>query len=154
MTKRNYRLPMILVFALSLVLGFAYHAAAEIDNPEAEAKYRHDVMEAIGGHMGSMSVILRNQIHLEDLPDHAEAMLAMARISPFIFPEGSDTPKSDALDEVWDEPEAFDEAMDEFIAAAENMVAAVDTGDSAKIGKAMRSLGGTCKGCHDDFKAE
>ena len=44
--------------------------------------------------------------------------------------------------------------MDRFIDAAEGMALAAGTEDMSEIGPAIRVLGGSCKGCHDDFKAE
>ena len=137
-----------------LVVGAASAQAQKAENPKAEAKYRHDVMEAIGGHMGSMSVILKDQIHIEDLSAHADAIAAMARISPDIFPDGSNTRRSEARDEIWEDPAAFAEAMKMFIEAADDMAAAARSRDMRWIGGAMKTLGGTCKGCHDDFKED
>jgi cytochrome c556 len=42
----------------------------------------------------------------------------------------------------------------DFSAAAKGFKAAADTGDLAAAGKAMGALGGTCKGCHEKFKAK
>ena len=36
--------------------------------------------------------------------------------------------------------------------AAVNFAAAADTGDRAAITKAFGAVGGSCKGCHDDYK--
>jgi len=44
--------------------------------------------------------------------------------------------------------------MDRFIEAAEGMASAAGTENMSEIGPAIQTLGGSCKGCHDDFKAE
>ena len=123
-------------------------------DPEAEVKYRRDVMKAIGGLMGSMGGILRNRIHSEDLAVHANAMASLSKVAPGVFAEGTLTDKSNALPSVWEEPEAFSEAMMKFVEAADGMAAAANSGDMAQIGPAIQALGGSCKGCHDDFKKE
>lgn len=140
--------------ASGVLLVWAFVGGTVVADPEAEAKYRHDVMEAIGGHMSSMGVILRNGIHGEDLLAHAEAISAMAKIAPNIFPEGSKTAESDALDAIWEDPEGFNEALEKFGEAADGMAVAAKTGDMGKIGAAIKALGGSCKGCHDNYSAE
>lgn len=121
---------------------------------EVETQYRQAVMKSIGGHMSSMATILRNQVHVEDLALHARGMAALADVAPNVFPEGSNTEKSKSLDAVWTDPEGFEEAMDEFVAAAKGMSEAAASGEMSQIGPAMNALGGSCKGCHDKFQEE
>lgn len=134
------------------VWSLLFAGGAAVADDEAEAKHRHYVMEAVGGHMGSMAVILRSGLHMEDLAVHAEAIATLAKIAPNIFPEGSNTEKSHALDVIWEDPKGFGEAMGAFGEAADNVAAAVESGDMSKIGAAIQALGDTCKGCHDNYK--
>ena len=85
---------------------------------------------------------------------HARGMAALADLAPGVFAADTQSEKSKAMDAIWEDPEAFSMAMDKFVVAAKNMPAAADTGDRAQIGQAMQALGGSCKGCHDDFKEE
>jgi len=138
----------VLVF---VCLGLGQFALAD---GEVEVQYRQAVMKSIGGHMASMATILKNQVHMEDLVLHARGLAGLADIAPEIFPEGSNTGKSKALPAVWDNPEAFSEAMQRMVDAAEGMASAAATEDMSEIGPAIQALGGSCKGCHDDFQAE
>ena len=132
-------------------LGFGQFALAD---GEVEAQYRESVMKSIGGHMSSMATILKNQVHLEDLVMHARGLAGLADIAPEVFPEGSNIEKSKALPAIWENPVEFSKAMDRFIEAAEGMASAAGTENMSEIGPAIQTLGGSCKGCHDDFKAE
>jgi cytochrome c556 len=132
-------------------LGFGQFALAD---GEVEAQYRASVMKSIGGHMSSMATILKNQVHMEDLVMHANGLAGLADIAPEVFPEGSNIDKSKALPAVWEKPEDFGKAMDRFVEAAEGMALAAATEEMSEIGPAIQALGGSCKGCHDDFKAE
>lgn len=119
-----------------------------------ETDYRQAVMQSIGGHMVSMGTILKHQVHMRDLALHADGLAALADIAPGVFPEDSKTAKSKALAAVWDDPEGFRAAMGRFTEAARDMSAAAASGEMSQIGPAIRALGGSCKGCHDDYKAE
>lgn len=122
-----------------------------------EAQYREKVMEAVGGHMGAMATILKKRVHMDELDFHAQAIANLATIVPGTFPEGSGGGKSEAKAEIWSKPEDFKQAMDKFVDAAKGMAAATTAmkgGDASGIGPGIKALGGSCKGCHDDFKEE
>ena len=135
--------------AAALIIGG--HAMAD---GETEAKYRQAVMKSIGGHMSAMGTILKEQVHLEDLALHAEGLAGLAEIAPEVFPAGSGVEKSKALPAIWENPDDFADAMNRLIEASDEMARAAKTGEMSEIGPAIQALGGSCKGCHDDFKAE
>jgi cytochrome c556 len=121
---------------------------------EAEFKYRQGVMRTVGGHMSSLSAILRGQVYSDNLGFHAKGMADLAKIVPNVFPKGSGVAKSEALPEIWENPDDFKAAIDKFVEAANGMSAAANDGDKVAIGPAMNALGQACKGCHDNFREE
>lgn len=142
---------MLRVFLAVVVL---IQSSFVLADAEGEIAYRKGVMKVVGGHMSAMGAILRKGVHTDDLGYHADGMADIAAIAPNVFPAGSGEGKTDSLPAIWEQPEAFKVAMDKFVAAADGMSAAVDSGDRSKIGPAIKALGGSCKGCHDDFKAD
>ena len=142
------------MFRFLLAVVILVQGPIALADAEAEIAYRKGVMKVVGGHMSAMGAILRNGIHTDDLGYHAEGMAAIAEIAPDVFPAGSGEGKTKALPEIWEKPEAFRGAMDQFVSAADDMASAVGGGDRAQIGPAIKALGGSCKGCHDDFKAD
>ena len=147
MPSRFLKVALLVVLPLVAPLSFA-------DETETIQDYRHGAYEAIGGHMTAIVQILRNRYRPADLAYHANAMAGLANIVPELFPEGSGGPKTEALDAIWEQPEAFDQRMQDFVKAADGMAAAAATGDMAKAGGALKTLGQACKGCHDNFRAE
>jgi cytochrome c556 len=135
------------------VVALGYMVPALADG-EVEYKYRQSVMKSVGGHMGAMGGILKNQVHLEDLALHARGLAALSEIAPKVFPDGSNVDKSKAKAAIWENPEDFNEKMSNFGSAAKKMAAAAESGEMSQIGPAIQGLGGTCKGCHDDYKAD
>jgi cytochrome c556 len=118
---------------------------------EGAVEYREHTMEAVGGHMQAMVDILKQKVaHTSHLPMHANAMADMAAIAPTLFPEGSEG--GDALEEIWSNPDDFESRLTAFSDAASGLKAAVAAGEP--IGPAVQTLGQSCKGCHDNYRAE
>lgn len=71
------------------------------------------------------------------------------------FPAGSGPEagvKTAARGEIWSQPGKFKSEQDKFIAAAAKLQAATNSGDLNLLRKEARSLGATCKSCHDSFR--
>lgn len=73
------------------------------------------------------------------------------------FPRGSGAAagiKTDALPTIWQKPKEFAAARQKFLAASRAFSREAAGGDVVKIRTAFGALGATCKGCHDQFRAE
>jgi cytochrome c556 len=122
---------------------------------EAAIDYREHVMEAVGGTMSAMVALAKREVtHPAHLALHARNMATLASVVPDVFPTGSGDGDTDALPEIWGEPEAFRERLEAFVAAAQKLDSVVSSGDMSGFGQALNDLGQSCKGCHDRFKAE
>lgn len=139
---------------MTLLALLIFSSQAAFSDAKSEIKYRQGVMAVVGGHMKSMGTILKGQVHMEDLQFHAKALVNVSSIVPNIFPEGSGDGKTEALPAIWEDKAEFKSALDKFVSAAEGMAKASESGDMMVIGPAIKELGGSCKGCHDDFKEE
>jgi len=69
-----------------------------------------------------------------------------------LFPEGGDQKGSKALPTVWSDSGKFAELSEALETRATRLAAVADTPDAAR--DAFRALAGTCKSCHDDFRAD
>lgn len=141
---RKFFLACLLVAQAPMVLADA----------EGEINYRKGVYKVVGGHMSAIMAIIRQGVHSNELAYHANGMKEISKIAPTVFPEGSGEGKTSALPAIWEEPEEFDEAMNKFVTAADGFASAVASGDRKQIGGAIQALGGSCKNCHDNFKAD
>lgn len=86
----------------------------------------------------------------------AENIVAIASINQVpLWPEGSDGMSIDgtrALPDIWDNFGDFASKWGALATAAEGLPAAVGSG-VAGIGPALGPIGGTCKDCHDTYRA-
>ncbi len=139
----------ILVAALVLI-----QTPLVLADAQDEIDYRQGVYRVVGGHMKAMSTAMRKGVYTENIAVHAKGMKDIASVAAGVFPASSSEGKTKALPAIWEQPDAFKEAMDKFVTAANGIATAVESGDQKAIGGAMRALGGSCKNCHDNFKAD
>lgn len=62
--------------------------------------------------------------------------------------------KTEALPKVWTEKALFAEKIDALQKASVNLKMVAKGGNAGDIKKAIGGVGKTCKGCHDEFKAD
>ena len=140
------------IAALAITSMMGMQAIADT-TPEDARDYRSAVMTALRGHIGAASMIARGLVEDDGhLVGHAEGLAAGAKELDRIFQEGSNVGDSEALPIIWEEPEAFAEAVAKMQAAADEFVAAAKSGDSEAIGGAFRNVGMSCRGCHDRYR--
>jgi cytochrome c556 len=139
---------MIWVAGVATVL-----AAAMVTATEGEVEYRQHTMRAVGGHMQAAVDIIRQKVsHAEHMKLHAGALANLSEILPALFPGGSEG--GDALPAIWQQPDDFAERLAAIREAAAAFSSAAQSNDSAAIRQAFQAVGGACKGCHDNYRAE
>ena len=142
------------ITTLILVLGFALNATAETTAEDA-LKYRRSIMTALKGHAGAISMQVRG---LAGNPDHvvkhANAIAGLIAELNTVFPEGSNVEDSEALPAIWEDPDAFAEALAKAEDAASGLSEAAAGGDIQAIGGAFKNVGKDCKNCHESFREE
>lgn len=126
--------------------------------PPPAAKYRHTVMDSIGGHFKATMMILHGQVDRpDDLQSHATALHEMSLVlDPSLWPEGTGPGdiKTRSLAAIWEQPDEFQAAIDAFREESSKLVLVSRTGDMAAFQEQFKALGGACGNCHDSFRAE
>lgn len=150
---------MRLRLAIVPVLVLCLAACGNPDTPAGRAAdERHENFEAIG----DAAKVIADQLK-EASPNLGKIQAAAATINGFApkvagwFPAGSgpaDGIKTDALQAIWEKPAEFKAETDKFVAEAAKFHALAQAGNLPAIGEGMKALGGSCKSCHDKFRAE
>jgi cytochrome c556 len=123
--------------------------------PEDAKAYRTSVMTSLRGHIGAVSMHVRELVDDNGfLRAHAEGLANGARELKHVFPAGSAVDDSEALPLIWEQPEEFQKAIDSAEKATAAFSEAVAGGDKAAIGAAFRDVGAACRGCHDRFRLD
>ncbi len=118
-------------------------------------KYRVRVMKGIGANMGSIGDILKGKVEYKNLiVNYAKAMNESAKTVTTIFKQdtSASSKKNRAKNDIWAKWGDFEKAANDFVAASAGVAEAAESGDMAKIGPAMKKLGGSCGGCHKPFR--
>lgn len=141
----------ILMAIMLLPLFASAVAAAEAEDL---IKYRKSVMGAIGGHMGSIAAIMGGKVDVNHLRGHTVGLNATSKMVRDVFPPDSANGDTAAKMEIWQQPADFKLAVEQLEDAANNLLIAVDSGNKAQIGEAMKEVGGACKNCHDSYRVK
>lgn len=160
MTARTTLRTLTAASALLAALAPATTFSAGGDGPYGELVHeRHENFEE----MGDAFKVIRDQLRGDaavDFDAQTEAAAVIVGFSteiPTWFPEGSgpqDGYDTDALAAIWEERAKFDGIAEDFAPKAAALQTAVASGELSEVGAAFRETGGTCKRCHDSFRAD
>jgi cytochrome c556 len=144
LTKRT----LALSAGFSIALAGAWGVARAADNP---AHQRHEAMETVQESFKPLRAIAVKEAPFDAavVKKNASTILEKLKEAHGLFPEGSGGGDTRAKAEIWSDRAGFDKAMQEAQAAAGAMAAVTD---EAAYMPAMKTLGGTCKGCHDKYR--
>lgn len=152
----------LLVLMLSTVLLTTTAVAEDEADSQKEAraalKFRQSLFQLIRSNMGALgamakgnapfdaAVMQKNGMRIEQLSLMIEDYMATDTRN-FKLDTG-------ALDKIWQQPEAFSEKVTALTTAARNLQVVAKAGDESEFRSAIGAVGRSCKGCHDDFKAD
>lgn len=141
-----------LIVSVSAGLSFAQSA---YDNQLKARKGQFNLLALNVGVLGGMARgITEYDAAMATMAAENIAAIASINQAP-LWPEGSDGMSIDgtrAMPEIWDNFDDFAAKWAALATAAEGLPAAVGSG-VAGIGPALGPIGGTCKDCHDTYRA-
>lgn len=121
--------------------------------PEDALDYRKALMMSLRGHIAASSMIARGLVEDDGyLVAHARGLANGAKELHRVFQEGSNVGESEALPAIWEDTEAFAEAIAKIEETTAAFIEAAEGGDQEAIMGAFRAVGGSCRGCHDNFR--
>ncbi|SOB93018.1 cytochrome c556 [Rhodobacter sp. JA431] len=135
----------------ALVLGTAAYA----DGMET-VKARHAYFKSLGGAMKAMSGVAKSYDAEAAKAEAAKLAAILETDAGPLFAPGTsadDFPgESEAKASIWENMDDFGAKAKAMHVAGAELIAAADTGEAAAFGAALKTLGGTCKACHDDYR--
>jgi len=143
--KNTYKIAIAAITS-SVIAGTAL---AQFARPDAAIKYRKATMTVMSTHFARIGAVAKGEVpfNKDEVAKNAAIVNAMASLPWQAF--GTGTEGGDSLPSVWSDESKFKSAQEKLIAATASLS---NAGDLDAVKKATAAVGGTCKGCHDDFK--
>lgn len=140
--------------AASLVAALPAHA--QFAKPEDAIKYRKSALTVMATHFGRVGAMVAGRVPFDATAAANNAAIAeqMSKLPWHAFVEGSGTGDTKAKPEIWSNAAGFKAASDKMQAAMSNLATVAKGGNLDAIKAAFGPVGGTCKGCHDDFRKD
>jgi cytochrome c556 len=132
-------------------------AAAQFQKPEDAIKYRQSVMTLQGNHLGRIAAMAQGRAPFDAkaAADNAAVLQVVTKLAWVAYGEGTDKGlPTRAKPEIWKDSAKFKDLSTKLMSEAEKLDAAAKTGNLDTIKAAVGAVGGVCKACHDDFRAE
>jgi hypothetical protein len=149
--KKLCRVVLLAAVAVTSVSAFAQFA-----KPEDAIKYRKASFSVMGTHFGRLGAMAQGKVPFDAkaAAENADIVASMAKLPWAAFVDGSDTGDTKAKPEIWKQSAKFKEAADKLQAESTKLAAAAHSGKEDAFKAAFTATAGTCKSCHDDFRAK
>lgn len=148
---------VLLALTMACSLCAALPAVAQFQKPEDAIKYRQSAMTVLASHFGRVAAMAQGKVPFDAkaVADNAEIAFTMSKLPWNAFGAGTDMGLSTrSKPEIWKNAAKFKEAADKLVAEMGKLDAAAKTGKLDQIKPAVGAVGQSCKGCHDDFRAD
>lgn len=143
--------------ALLLSLLIAGNIAIAQNKPEDIIRYRKSAYTVLLWNWMPLNAMVRGRIAF-DAAEFARRAERVAALAPQLlegFPEGSGTgATTEAKPEIWTNFADFSAKMKDFERESAALASIAKAGDEAAMKEQFAKVGGTCKACHDQYKAE
>lgn len=151
-------MPRLLAAAAVIAgLATALPAAAQFQKPEDAIKYRQSAFTVMANHLGRVGAMAQGRVPFDAkvAADNTAIVVAMSTLPFTAFGEGTDKGMPNrAKPEIWRESAKFKAAGEKMAEEVKKLDAAARAGNLDAVKTAMGAVGGSCKACHDDFRAE
>ncbi len=136
--------------------AMSFTASAQFAKPEDAIKYRKASFTVMGAHFGRLGAMAQGRVPFDAkvAADNADVVAHVAKLPWAAFGEGTDSGETKAKPEIWKQSAKFKEAADKLQAESTKLVAAAQAGKEDAFKAAFTATAGTCKSCHDDFRAK
>lgn len=143
-----------LIVAAVLLSSAAAHA--QFAKPEDAIKYRKNALFVMQQHYARIGAMVSGKAPFDAkaAADNAAVADYMAKLPWAAFGEGTDMGDTKAKPEIWKEQAKFKAAAEKTQVEMGKLAAAAKTGNLDAIKTAFQATSGTCKACHDDFRAK
>jgi cytochrome c556 len=138
------------------LIAVAAPASAQFAKPEDAIKYRQSALFVMSQHFGRVGAMANGRVPFDAkvAAENAEVVAEMAKLPWAAFGPGTDKGNTKAKPEIWTDSAKFKEHSDKLVADTAKLAAAAKTGNLDNLKTAFGATAGSCKACHDAFRAQ
>ncbi|WP_018869568.1 cytochrome c [Thioalkalivibrio sp. ALgr3] len=157
--KENHNMKKLFLRSLPVALlgAMMMTGTAQAVDPEDAIEYRQGVFKAFSWNFGPMAGMAQGEIPFNEemFLERADQLARLADMPWQGFTEGSDLGETDAMMEVWEDQETWEQKIADFEEEVSRMTALIDEGaDEMQLRRQAGEIGQSCKACHDSFRAD
>ncbi len=146
--------PLLVAASLMAIGG---PAAAQFAKPEDAVKYRQSALTLMGAHLARIGAMANGRVPFDAkiAADNAEVLATVSKLPWAAFGPGTDkVGNTKGKPEIWTEQVKFKEAADKMMAETAKLAATAKGGNLDAIKAAFGATAGSCKACHDAYRAQ
>ncbi len=130
-------------------------AFAQFAKPEDAVKYRQSALSVMGTHFSRIGAMAsgRAPFDAKAAVENAQIVNDLSRLPWAGFGPGTDKISPKAKPEIWTEQAKFKDHSEKMMAETAKLLAAAKTQNLDNLKAAFGATAGTCKACHDNFRA-
>lgn len=125
--------------------------------PEQFVKQRQSALALVGWYFGPMGAVAKGEapFNKDDAVRRTTYLVQLSKMPWEGFVAGTENVgNTKAKPEIWSQAAKFKEAATKMETEMVKLAAAASAGNEAEFKKQFGVVGGTCKGCHDDFRKQ
>ena len=145
------------LWSMMIAVLLSLPAHAQFQKPEDAIKYRQGAFTLMGAHFSRVAAMAQGRVPFDAkvAADNVAVLNSVVRLPFAAFGEGTDKGlPTGAKPEVWKDSAKFRAAADKMIAEVAKLDTAARAGNLDALKAAVGGVAGSCKGCHDDFRAQ
>ncbi len=120
---------------------------------QAFLTYRQKLMQSIGGNMGAIGAILKNNLpYQNNIATHARGIQIASMLIESAFKKRITEGRTDSKPDIWQKWDKFVAAAHKLRDESRKLAVVVQSGDRAAIGAQVKAVGKSCGGCHKPFR--
>ena len=146
--------PLLAALVLS-VTSFTATAATAFNDAKDAVEYRQSAFQLIRHNMADIGDMIKGEVayDAERVTKRAMALATLTTLpwEAFTVP-GTESGGGDAKAAIWQNLQDFNSRADKFVADAQALQVAAQSGDQAEVRKAFGTFARNCKACHQEYK--
>ncbi len=139
------------------LVALSVPASAQFAKPEDAVKYRQSALSLMGTHLTRLGAMANGRVPFDAkvAADNAEVLATVSKLPWQAFGPGTDkVGNTKAKAEIWTEQAKFKDLADKMTAETAKLAAAAKTGNIDALKAAFGPTAGSCKACHDAYRAQ